>query len=388
MEKLDFERSAELKHLFNRYLELWKKKHRSGMEELARRCGVSASYLGHIGRYGRVPGKPVLILLAFNFELDDPSALFKAAAISDFWPYDEGLKLVKSSEADAGLLSVKLDMKGFTEIIREMIRNEQKPRSIRELTTGKPLRVGFNTAQNWFFRHEQAGPVPGGFFPELFKMVELGLQTECKVERVPFAEALEMIATGDLDLFGPLYETPQRLGKVLFTRPFCRIGLGALGRTRKCSSLPQIGILKSTEDLKKSEVEIAVLRDSQAHHFALSELGRTNDQLRVCDTPDEALERITLTGIKRPAHIMLCDTPIALKIHESQPNEYELLFCEARSQLTFFFDTVFAVRPDWPELLSRVNEVLHFLGRSDTVARIAARELPEELRGTMDFSVA
>ena len=57
MSSKNFDRSPELKSLFNSYYEKWRKNHGGNMEELARRIGVSSSYLGHISRYGRVPGK-------------------------------------------------------------------------------------------------------------------------------------------------------------------------------------------------------------------------------------------------------------------------------------------------------------------------------------------
>jgi hypothetical protein len=92
------------------------------MEELAQRCGVSRSYLAHIGRYGRVPGKPVLLLLALNFELQDPALLLRAARASDPWPFPTTTRLSDQDTASSGFLSVKLDINGFVDALKSAIK--------------------------------------------------------------------------------------------------------------------------------------------------------------------------------------------------------------------------------------------------------------------------
>src|SRR5262249_9800693 len=119
-QKIAFEQSKELRRVFLEQFELWKKHRHGGMEDLAQRCGVSASYLSHVGRYGRIPSRPVLILLAFNFELSDPRVLFDAAGIKESWPYDSGSRIQSGSAAEPGFLSLKLDMAGFTGAIRDI----------------------------------------------------------------------------------------------------------------------------------------------------------------------------------------------------------------------------------------------------------------------------
>ena len=56
-----FEVSKDLKSFFNKELLKWKKDNRMTLDDLARRCGISASYLSQVSRYGRIPNKPILI---------------------------------------------------------------------------------------------------------------------------------------------------------------------------------------------------------------------------------------------------------------------------------------------------------------------------------------
>jgi transcriptional regulator with XRE-family HTH domain len=126
-QQLHFETSAELKALFARELRSWRTRHRLSIDDLAQRCGVSPSYLAHVGRYGRVPGKPVLLLLALNFELPDPSLLLKAAGLSDPWPFAPGTRLMEQEAPANGFLSVRLDMNGFVEALKSAIKDQGAP---------------------------------------------------------------------------------------------------------------------------------------------------------------------------------------------------------------------------------------------------------------------
>ncbi len=110
--------------LFVKELKLWSARHGLGVKELASRCGVSPSYLAHIGRYGRIPSKPIILLLALNFEMREPELLLKAAGIHDAWPFNVGTRLSEScAEDDPGFLSVKLDMNGLVEALTGAMRN-------------------------------------------------------------------------------------------------------------------------------------------------------------------------------------------------------------------------------------------------------------------------
>lgn len=387
MPKSTMEISPKLKHLFNEQLGIWKKKNHSSLEDLARLCGVSASYLGHIGRYGRVPSKPVLILLAFNFGLENPVTFFEAAGINEEWPYEPGQTLRRNEGNAPGFLSLKLDMSGFTSAIREIVRSEIRPRSVHDLTHGRPLRVGYNLAQSWFFDKSSAGnlvPVTG-FFPEMFQVLSLSLQSRCEFQAVSYLDCFEKLQNGELDIYGPLYSTPRRIGQALYSDPFCRVPLCALGRKRKATSIDALPMPEKLEHLRQRKYEIAVLKDTNSHHLAQTLLDGYASSLIVCDTPEETLERITLSGISRPAHLMFCDSLTAMSIIRQNPDSFELLFDKKENNLYSFENTI-AVRPDWPELLSIINEALNFITRGTLLSDLYSKHATANYQGAIEVT--
>lgn len=374
--KLAFEQSKELRRIFLEHFELWKKRRRSGMEELAQLCGVSSSYLSHVGRYGRVPSRSVLILLAFNFELPDPRVLFDAAGIKEPWPYEPASRIASGGAAEPGFLSLKLDMAGFTGAIRDIVRAELKPRSVRDLLGDRPLRVGFNTAQSVFFGANKDDR-PTGAFPELFHLLSLSLQARANIEPVSFRDCFSLLASDHLDVYGPLYSTPPRMGMALYTKPFCRVAVQGLMRTRESRDLERLPEPKSLDELRRRPYQISVLKESSSHHFALAHLADAKCSLVVSETPDESLERIALGSIPRPAHVLLLDSYLVRKIAIANPGAYTVLFEER--PLGYFENTI-AVRPDWPELVSLLNDSLAYLQREGTVREVFDRNINAELQ--------
>jgi ABC-type amino acid transport substrate-binding protein len=385
MEKIEFQRSKELKQLFKEHYELWRKKNSGGLEELSRRCGVSASYLGHVGRYGRVPGKPVLILLAFNFELENPQILFDAAGLNEEWPFDNRLRLLRADDANAGFLSLKLDMQGFTGAIREIVRQEFKPRTITDLSRGRPIRVGFNVNQSWLFKDEGEGKLPSGLYPEIFNMLGIALRNKLEIEVVHHGDYIGSMNNDELDIYGPIFTLPERLGGALYTIPFCWVGISALWRKRKGAKLEELPAPKSIEDLKDTRYEIAVLKGAVSHHFANTRLQRPDSSLILCEGGEEALERLVLTGIKRPAHIVLSDSATALYNSDQAGRDYEILFASKSSILGAYENTI-AVRPDWPELVNVLNDTLRFLGRQGTLNELVKKWLPAPVRDVVELA--
>lgn len=374
-----FETSRPLRQFFTLHLEKWEREERLGLTDLADRCGVSPSYLGQVSRYGRIPGRPVLILLALNFKLKDPAEIFRLANTKDPWPYDRPVRLVSGSEEQPGFLTVRLDMQGLTEAIRDVVKAESRPRTVRELTHGNPLRIGLNRAQDFFFSGPRDTFPPKGFFPELCHLLELGLQTKIETRAVPFSDALELLTSGQIDIYGPMITTPPRLGKAHFTRPFSRIGLSALGRKKRAIGLAPLPAPKSLQELRTKPYIVSVLRDTAAHHFAETSLG-ADTVLVVSDSPAEALERVTMVGIPRPAHLMLVDATIAVALYQSYRDDLELLFAEPERTLTFFENSI-AVRPDWPELQLMLNEALLFMEKAGSLNALLERYVEGGLVG-------
>lgn len=385
MEKVEFQRSKELKHLFKEHFELWRKKHSGGLEELARRCGVSASYLGHVGRYGRIPGKPVLILLAFNFELENPQIFFDAAGLKEPWPFDPRIRLLEADDKNAGFLSLKVDMQGFTSAIREIVRSEIRPRTVSDLSRGRPIRTGFNINQAWLFEEDLArGIVPDrGLFPELFDMLAIAVRSKFEIEGVHHGDYLERMANGELDVYGPVYALPERLGSAQYTIPFCRIGMSALFRKRKGAKLEELPTPQSLDDLKDPRYEIAVLRGAVSHHFANTRLQRPDSSLILCEGAEEAYERILLTGLKRPAHLVITDSVNALTYHKVHSKDFDVLFA-SKGEVLGSYENSIAVRPDWPELVGVLNETIRFLIRQGTLNDLFRKWLSPELQGVVE----
>lgn len=73
--------SREFKACFVKHFQRWSIDNNLGMADLAIRCGVSTEYIRQILRNGRVPGKPVLLLLTLNFGLAQSEELFVAAGL-------------------------------------------------------------------------------------------------------------------------------------------------------------------------------------------------------------------------------------------------------------------------------------------------------------------
>lgn len=379
MKKQTFQHSSELKKLFNRYFDAWSKKHRLTLGELAERCGVSTQYLAHIGRYGRIPGKPILILLALVLEVPDPSEFFRAASVAEVWPFDQGVGLRPPGAAESGFFSVNFDTAGFTNMIRDLLRAELRPKSLNELLSGRALRVGLNRGQSFFFSPagKQQSAVEG-FFPELVRLLALSLHCVIEFKDVLHSEFSDNLNTDGVDIFGPVYFTPSRMSQALFTNPFCNVEIGGLWRTAKIESLPSLPMPKNIVELRKKEYRIAVHRESMSHHFALSELGIPDDRLIPCEIPEESLERILLTRIPRPAHLLLTDRPHAFQLQKENPELKEIPFSASDPQAPPYEDTI-AVRPDWPSVVTLLNEMLDFLKRNGSIQRLYRRSISEEI---------
>lgn len=374
-----FERSNELKRLFIEQSEIWCRKTRLGLSDLAERCGVSMQYLSHIGRYGRIPSKPILTLLAFNLEAPDPNVFFRAARISDPWPYDAGIGLRPRSASESGLLSVNLDMNGFASAIREIVRSEIQPKRIEQLLGKRALRVGLNRGQFFLF-DDRKSSTSEGFFPELLRTLVLSLHCDVEFINVLHSEFDAKLEAGTIDCYGPIYRTAPRIGHGLFSRPFCHVAIAGLGRTRKAANLAELAPPKRISDLRKKEYVIAVHRESMAHHFAETELGIPAARLLPCDGPEEAVERVVLASLPRPAHLMLTDTPFAGKIQREHPSATELLFSATDPDAPPFENTL-AVRSDWLALLNVLDESLEYLRKNGALNRLFDRTIgdPKDL---------
>jgi ABC-type amino acid transport substrate-binding protein len=365
--EVSFNKSPQLRKVFIELSERWCKKHRLDLSDLADRCGVSLQYLSHISRYGRIPSKPILTLLALNLEMQDPEELYKIAQLNDPWPYDKGMAIRPPGANESGLLSINLDMHGFTSVVKDLIRSELQPKRFENLLGNRALRVGLNKGQFFLFNNKN-----DGFFPELIQALSYSLHCKIEFVDVNHVDFAEQLTQGKIDCYGPIYRTAPRLAESLYTKAFCTVPVAALGRTKKSAKLKDLPLPKKLADLRKKDYMIAVHEESMAHHYAETVLGVPKDRLIACEISDEALERVMLSNIPRPAHLMLTDKPTALKMLKSHGSAVSSLFEDSDSDATPYEDSI-AIRPDWPELLTILDQSIEFLQKSGALKRISEK---------------
>lgn len=378
-----YEVSKELRLMFSEQLEQWRKRERAGLEELARRCGVSPAYLAHVGRYGRIPSRPVLILLALNFGMSNPKQLLAAAGFKDSWPYDSDIRLGASLASDPGLLQIKLDMNGFANAIREIVKAEIKPRAVQDILRGRVLRIGLNPLKHWLFDKQFPGgsyQEHDGFFCQICNMLALSLKCRLEFKVVEYQDYFEMFARDELDMFGPIVSAPNLAGATVFSSPLYRIGMSALQRALPNAELAPLKAPLKVQQLIDGPYHIAVVRNSRAHLLANTRFKRPDSQLVICQTFDEAMDRIMFRGIKKAAHVFLTNAVDARFLHQAHPKESILLFNEP-SNLLDWADCGIAVRSDWPELVNAINEFINFIDTSGALADLFDNWAPTEAKG-------
>jgi hypothetical protein len=366
MTRPSFDDSEELKFIFNRELNNWKEKTHATLEHLADLCGVTPSYLGLVGRYGRVPSRSVLILLALNFQMSSPKDLLRAAGVDAYWPYPEGSSITQTTAKDQRFLSLSLDMQGFSESIREIVRSELRPKRLSELLKGRAINFGVNINQAYLT--ESPGKGSNSFTTSLVKVLSQNLQQSFTEIDSNHANAFEQLAEGKLDIFGPVHTTPRRLGLACYTTAFAKVQVAALWRKKAVGSLQELPKPKSWEDLKNHAYILSVFNKTSGHEFALTRLNTPPSNLLVADSPMEALERITMKSAGRAAHLIIVEAPIAEKIAKEHPDEVETLFIGPKNPHSF--EIAFAVRPDWAEIAHQLSETLNFLNKDGTMREL------------------
>lgn len=369
--EVPFKKSAELRRVFLDLSDKWCRKNRLDLPDLAERCGVSLQYLSHISRYGRIPSKPILTLLALNLEMADPTELFRIAELNDAWPFEKGMGIRKAGAHETGLLSINLDMNGFADVVRDLVRSELQPKRFENLLGKRPLRIGLNKGQFFLFEGKN-----DGFFPELIQALSLSLHCNLEFVEVNHADFIDQLERGKIDCYGPIYRTAPRLTSSLYSKPFCTVPIAAVGRTKKSSQLKELPAPKKVSDLRKKDYIVAVHAESMAHHYAQTVIGIPNERLVLSEVSDEALERVMLSNIPRPAHLMLTDLPMALKVLKKHGAGLNSLFQEGDSEAPPYEDSI-AVRPDWPELLTILDQSIDFMQKSGSMSRIFEKYAPQ-----------
>ena len=380
------DRSRELKILFHELYGAWSKRNRAGLDELAKRCGVTPSYLAHIRRYGRIPGKPVLLLLALNFELRDPMQLFRAAGINEPWPFDPGVGLGKRNPEEDSFFTLRFDLDRFATVIRDVVRTELKPRNFRDVLAGRALRVGMNPTQQWLFEPGEA-PDSAAFFPHFCEMLQASLQCKIETQVVDFPDYVGELLSGRIDIYGPMMSAPGFAHNIPFTIPLHRMGVSALMRRRPTTGMEELPPPSDVDDIMRGKYIIAVVRNSRPHLLANTRFNRSDSSLVICESDDEAIDRVMLKGVKKPAHLFLCNSVMAHQVRSEHPRELELLFA-AQDTFLDLADNSLAVRPDWPELVAILNDSLRFLFGSGGLASQLNRTIIKRVPGLLEVPAA
>jgi hypothetical protein len=139
-------------------------------------------------------------------------------------------------------------------------------------------------------------------------------------------------------------------------------------RQRETAGLAQLAVPTTFEDLRDPQYRIAVIKNSRAHLIANTRLNRADSALIICDTIDEGIDRILLKGVPRPAHIFICNSMVTS--YQSREHAGELLpLFDDRATMIDICDNSFAIRPDWPEALPRINQALAFIMSSGGFAK-------------------
>lgn len=384
MAKFNFETSSALRALLADRFEEWRKKHGGDFNELAYLCGVSSAYLGHVRRYGRIPSTPVLILLALNLRVDGQK-LFDAAGIEDRFPYEAGLEITRPNTEKDSFFSFRFDIDRFSEAIRGIVRTEIRQRSVKDVLGIRPLRVGLNYHMSWMFGARTPppnGPHTGAFV-DLLEMLGLALQKEVEFVAVPFAEYIDALASGQIDVFGPTMIVPNLPMQIPFTRPLFRLGVSALWRKRAHPDLVTLDPPRP-EDLRDKRYQITLMKNSFLHLIANTRLNRDDSTLVFSSSDEEALERLTLRAVARPAHIFLTNSMRALISGKENSSDVGVLF-NKRSTLIDLVEVGIAVRPDWPEIPPILNEAIRFLFDRGVIAERLEQVYSGDFREVVDF---
>jgi ABC-type amino acid transport substrate-binding protein len=383
--EINFKTSLALKNLFNTYFEKWSLENRAGYDELARRCGLTGAYISQIGRYGRVPSKSALILLALNFELRDPSEILKAAEILEIWPYPKSAHLSFNAREAEGFLSVKIDMDGLAKAIQSAVGKEIRPRSVKDLLQGRSLKIGFNPFKFWLFESTERD-IHGeykGFFPEICRMLGVSIQAKIDQGFVEYPDYPAKFASGELDIFGPVVVAPNLPTNTIFTNPLYRIGMSAMYRVRAIKDLDTLPMPEVAEDLLNPAYRIAVVRNSRAHLLCNTRFRRTDKDLVICRTTEEALDRTMLKGVSNPAHLFMCNSVDAVLWDREFKRDLKAIFIK-KSELLDLAEAGIAVRSDWPELVSSLNDIISFLSSTGTISQSLNHWVPEGMEGLIE----
>lgn len=212
----------------------------------------------------------------------------------------------------------------------------------------------------------------------------LALSLQCRVEFsvVDYGDYPEALHQQRVDIFGPCVSAPNLPPGTIFSSPLYWIGMSALMRRVPTASLAPLPAPTTLKQMIEAPYQLAVIRNSRAHLLANTRFKRPDSQLIICHSREEALDRIMLRGVVRPAHLFVCNSVDALMWHDQHKSQTQPLFT-APDNLIDLADTAVAVRADWPEFVAALNDFISFLDRSGTLLDLFRRWAPPQTEGLL-----
>ena len=213
----------------------------------------------------------------------------------------------------------------------------------------------------------------------------LALSLQCRVEFsfIEYGDYPDALDRHRIDLFGPCVSAPNLPANTAFTSPLYQIGMSALMRKHPTADLPSLPRPKSIREMIDGPYQLAVIRNSRAHLLANTRFKRTDSQLVICHSHEEAIDRVTLRGVVRPAHLFICNSVDARLWNAEHRNQMVPLF-DTPEDLLDLAETGIAVRSDWPELVAAINDFTAFVERSGTLTELFHRWAPEGMEGLIE----
>jgi hypothetical protein len=106
--------------------------------------------------------------------------------------------------------------------------------------------------------------------------------------------------------------------------------------------------------------------------------------LILCDSDEEARDRLLLSGIREPAHICICNAVFAHLTTVQHKGDIKALFIDADAAVDHE-DVVLAIRPDWQGIGPVLNDSLRFILNAGGLKNRLEKVFPGKLADLASF---
>ena len=176
---------------------------------------------------------------------------------------------------------------------------------------------------------------------------------------VDHRDALSELAKANINLYGPLYITTDRISSYNFTNPIGEVDMCGIWRSSENKHLQHLPQTENFNDLKKHNYQVTILAESCSEDFAFNILNLAEENITICESFDEILERLTLSSIKRGAHLTLCDELTAKRLESELPDSLQVKsFKNSRKTR---YPIAFAIDSQHSWLINKLSEAYNFI---------------------------